>query len=61
MALSTDPQHKLLDIRVAVWELVVTLVCLHGQLQIACLTGETCLVPNLYDRQSNTRNILVCR
>ena len=35
------------DSRVAVWELVVSLVCLHGQLEVTYLTREASLVPCL--------------
>ena len=39
--------YSLRHSRVAVGQLVVPLVCLHGQLQVALLTSEACLVPHL--------------
>ena len=37
------------DSRVAVRQLVVALVGLHGEFEVACLTGEAGLVPGLWE------------
>ena len=37
------------DSRIAVRQLVVALVGLHGQLEVALLTGEAGLVPDLWE------------
>ena len=45
--LSAKPCGCVLDSRVAVRQLVIALVRLHGELQVALLTCEACLVPHL--------------
>ena len=44
-----------INLRVAVWPLVVSLVCLHRQLEVARLAGEASFVPCLDGTSKQTR------